>query len=326
MKTQPARLTQSRLALASSLLALGLPSIASACSVCGCSLSSDWGLQGYEVSPGFHVSSRYEYIDQTDLRSGTHSVNPASLPVPNADEIQQSTLTQSVWLGVDYVASPSWSFSLEVPFYDRDHSTIAPGDVAVSSSSASGLGDAKLLVRRLFSVSHEQSWGLQLGLKLPTGDFDQNFSTGPQAGSALDRGLQLGTGTTDRLAGISWFARPATSIGLFAQATADQPLAERSDFLPSASLTATVGARWLNTSRVTPQLQLNTRWDAREQGALGDTDNSGGTIVNLSPGATAELTPDLSAFAFVQVPVYQRLNGLQLQPEWALSLGFRWKL
>jgi hypothetical protein len=317
----------SRLLITAALAAFINGSSASACSVCGCSLSSDWGLQGYEVAPGFHVSARCEYIDQTDLRSGTHSVNPASLSVPNADEIQQSTLTQSVWLGVDYVASPSWSFSLEVPFYDRDHSTIAPGDVAASSSSASGLGDARLLVRRLFSVSHEQSWGLQLGLKLPTGDFNQNFATGPQAGSALDRGLQLGTGTTDLLVvGLSWFARPATSLGIFAQTTVDQPLAERSDFLPSASLTATVGARWLNTSRVTPQLQLNTRWDVRERGTLGDTDNSGGTVMNLSPGATAELTPDLSAFAFVQLPVYQRLNGLQLQPEWTLSVGFRWKL
>ncbi|MEY4489122.1 MAG: hypothetical protein RIQ79_1630, partial [Verrucomicrobiota bacterium] len=194
MKTQSVRLHKSRLALASLLLALGLPSLASACSVCGCSLSSDWGLQGYEITPGFHVSARYEYIDQNDLRSGTRSINPASLPVPNADEIQRSTQSNSVWLGLDYVASPEWSFSLEIPFIDRDHSTIAPGDVAESTSTASGFGDARLLSRRLFAISSEQSWGIQLGFKLPTGDFDQNFATGPQAGGALDRGLQLGTG------------------------------------------------------------------------------------------------------------------------------------
>ena len=167
---------------------------------------------------------------------------------------------------------------------------------------------------------------LQFGLKLPTGRFDQNFSDGPAAGSLLDRGLQLGTGTTDLLAGVSWFARPVQSIGVFVQGTAQQPLAGRDGFIPSASITVSGGVRWLNFSRFTPQLQLNVKAEGREHGAEADTPNSGGVIAYLSPGVTAELTAESSAFVFVQLPVYQRVNGLQLEPHAIVSIGLRYRL
>jgi hypothetical protein len=60
--------------------------------------------------------------------------------------------------------------------------------------------------------------------------------------------------------------------------------------------------------------------------AEADAANSGGTIAYLSSGVTAELATGASAFIFVQLPVYQRVNGLQLEPRWLLSLGFRWRL
>ena len=161
---------------------------------------------------------------------------------------------------------------------------------------------------------------------MPTGRFDQNFVQGPQTGELLDRGLQLGTGTTDLIAGVSWFGQPAANLGTFAQLTLDQSLAARADFLPSNSLTLSGGVRWLNPSRFTPQLQLNVKWEGREHGAEADIANSGGTLAYLSPGITVELAIHTSAFLFVQLPVYQRVNGLQLEPKWLLSFGFRWKL
>jgi hypothetical protein len=107
---------------------------------------------------------------------------------------------------------------------------------------------------------------------------------------------------------------------------ADQPLAQKDNFMPSASLTVNTGVRLLTTGWLTPQLQVNTRFDARERGDEGDIDNSGGTFVYLSPGVTAEIGEHASAFAFFQVPVYQYANGVQLQPKWLLSLGVRCKL
>lgn len=301
------------------------PSLAFGCSVCGCSLSSDWAAQGYGMAPGLEGFVNYQYYNQDNLRTGTGNADKSLYPLPNDQEIQQDTLTRSETLGIDYVASPNWGLELQLPSYDRYHATIAPGDTAISESHADGVGDLRLIGRyQVFNP--KRSFGFQFGLKLPTGEFNQDFATGPQAGTLVDRGLQLGTGTTDALLGASYFSRPSTYVGVFAQATVQTPLAARDAFLPSSTLNVNVGVRYLNTSIVTPMLQGNARWDSREHGELGDRDNSGDAAFYLSPGATVQLGAQQSLFAFVQLPVLQRVNGLQLDPRWLLSVGYRFRL
>ncbi|MGA2446260.1 MAG: hypothetical protein ABSG50_12615 [Opitutaceae bacterium] len=296
-----------------------------ACSVCGCSLSSDWAAQGYSMMYGLQADVRYEYYEQSDLRRGTQGADRSAFTLPNDQEIQQGTLNRNVWLDLDYVGNPAWGVTVQLPYHDRFHSTVAAGDVAVSTSQASGLGDVRLLGRyQHFGL--QNSYGLQFGLKLPTGRFDQNFATGPQAGAPLDRGLQLGTGTTDVLVGVSYFTRPRDSLGCFAQVMLDQSLASKDGFRPAASLALNGGVRFLTTGWLTPQVQLNVRWDGRETGANSDQANSGDTMIYVSPGMTADLGHRLHAFTFVQLPLYQRVNGLQLEPRWLLSLGFRYEL
>jgi hypothetical protein len=314
-----------RLIAITSVALAAAPAAVVGCSVCGCSLSSDWAAQGYGMLPGLETGLRYEYFEQSDLRSGTSSVNRGSLEFPNDNEIQERTVNRNIWLDLNDVVNSSWAVTVSVPYHDRLHATIAAGDTDISTSRASGLGDVRLFVRyQQFGMSN--SFGLQFGLKLPTGRFDQNFVSGPQTGALLDRGLQLGTGTTDLLAGASWFARPNVNLGTFVQATLEQPLAARAGFIPATSLNLSGGVRWLNSSRFTPQLQLNLKAEGREHGVEADTANSGGTIAYLSPGATVELAAHASAFVFVQLPVYQRVNGLQLEPRWLLSLGVRLRL
>ncbi len=295
------------------------------CSVCGCSLSSDWDAQGDATAPGLGADVSYQYYDQDNLRAGSGSADRAALPVPDTREIQQDTLTRSAALGLDCAAGPNWGADLVVPTYDRFHSTIAPGDTGISESRASGIGDIRL-VARYQTFNPGRSFGFQLGLKLPTGRIDQDFATGPEAGTPVDRGLQLGTGTTDLIAGASYFGRPALNIGYFAQATVQQALAYRDGFLPSSTANLNVGVRYLNTGIVTPQLQLNARWDGRERGVNGDTANSGAAAFFASPGLTAQLGLRESVFAFLQLPVYQRVNGLQLEPRWLVSVGFRLRM
>ncbi|HTL69584.1 MAG TPA: hypothetical protein VL200_18115 [Lacunisphaera sp.] len=296
------------------------------CSVCGCSLASDWGPEGYNETGGALLSLRYEYFDQDQLRSGRHVVDRHDYPLPNSDELQVSTTNRNAVLQLDDVIDRKWSVSIQLPYHDRSHQTIAAGDAEVSSSLARGWGDARLLVRYQLRNELNNRWVLQAGLKLPTGRFDQDFATRPQAGEPLDRGLQPGTGTTNLLAGAAWFGRPATNWGFFAQALLDQPLAERAGFAPGASLTFNGGVRWLNAGNLTPQLQLNVRTEDREHGPEADRANSGGAVVLLSPGLSAQFTTTVNAYAFVQLPVYQRWNGLQLQPRvlFVAGLNCRW--
>ncbi|HVW19685.1 MAG TPA: hypothetical protein VHC86_00575 [Opitutaceae bacterium] len=308
-----------------SAAAAAAPTAAFGCSVCGCSLSSDWAAQGYGTHPGLQGDLRFEYYNQDNLRSGLSSADVGRYPLPNDQEIQQDTLTRGTWLDLDWVGNPSWGIGLQLPYYDRFHSTIAPGDTEISESRASGLGDARVEARWQ-QYDPMSSFNVQFGLKLPTGRFQQAFLDGPEAGSPLDRGLQLGTGTTDALAGATYFRRLGQNWGGFGQLSLDQPLASRDGYLPSSSVNLNAGVRFLNTSSVTPQLQANARWDSREHGPEADTPNSGDTAVFLSPGLTIEAGAAGSIFAFVQLPVYQRVNGLQLEPRWLLSVGVRWRL
>ena len=302
-----------------------LPAASLGCSVCGCSLSADWAQQGGVEEQGFQSSVRYEYFEQDNLRSGLHSADTGAFTYPNANEIQQRTYNRSTWLGLDWDTGTPWAVSLQVPYVDRWHSTIADGDTDLSTSRASGIGDVRLTARYQLRKGNESSWSFQVGLKLPTGGFDQNFATGPEAGTFLDRGLQLGTGTTDLLAAVGYYARPMLNVGWFSQLQLQQPLASRDDFLPSTTVTWNNGVRWLNTSRFTPELQFNVRWDSHETNDQADYANSGDLVALLTPGLTADITHGISAFVYVQLPVYEKVNGLQLEPRFLFTSGLRWK-
>lgn len=318
---------KSEIRLSLSIFALlASATVAFGCSVCGCSLSTDWVAAGYDSTlRGWGIGLRYEYSDQIDLRSGTHSLEGAELTFPDERETQQRTLNRSMWFDFNYGADASLDVAVQLPYYDRFHTTVAEGDTAISTSHATGLGDLRLLAH-VQKIQLARSVGLQVGLKLPTGEFDQKFIQGPKSDEPLDRGLQLGTGTTDLLIGLSWFARPAPNLGCFSQLAFDQPFGRRRKFLPSSRLNLSGGLRWLNSSRFTPQLQMNIKMETRERGAEGDYTNSGSVLAYLSPGLAAEVTKHSNAFVFCQLPVYQRVNGLQLEARWLLSFGLRLKL
>jgi hypothetical protein len=68
-------------------------------------------------------------------------------------------------------------------------------------------------------------------------------------------------------------------------------------------------------------LQLNALHKARDSGAEAEPDDSGSRTVAFSPGVTYALTPTVSLYAFVQIPVYQRVNGVQLTADRSYAVG-----
>ena len=308
-----------RLLLPLLLVAGALPQ-ARACGACGCTLNGDWASQGLATKPGFRFDLRFDGFTQDQLRSGTGAIDRASLSLPNPQEVQGETANRNLTLTLDYSPSALWGLTFQAPAFRRTHTTVAPGDTDASGSASDGLGDARV-VGRYQGLLDDFSFGLQAGLKLPTGRFHDTFATGPQAGAPVDRGLQLGTGTTDLLLGIYKFGDLSGNWGYFGQALAQLPLNEREGFKPGRGVNANAGVRYAGFGTVIPQLQVNVRAEERESGPAADRDNSGATLVYLSPGLTANLRPGLQAYAFVQVPIHQRVNGLQLEPRSSLSLG-----
>ncbi len=322
---QPRLRARHRHFVTTALLAITLtPALASACSTCGCSLNSDWSSQGYATSTGLRLSVREDYFDQSQLMHGTDTVSATSLQYPTDNEVQRKTINHTTLLGADYNFSRYWGISAQLPYTDRHHQTIAAGDTDVSTSDARGIGDLRVLARYQ-GFSDDAGLGLQFGVKLPTGRFTQDFAAGPQAGTPLDRGLQLGTGTIDALIGVYKFGYLSDSVAYFSQAMAQIALDSRSGFRPGKSLNIDLGMRYLGAGRFTPQLQLNIHSEQRESGRQSDRPNSGATFAYLSPGISVKLTSRMNAFAFVQLPIWQRVNGLQLEPRQLWSLGAQYR-
>ncbi|MBU6248014.1 MAG: hypothetical protein KGN77_09680 [Xanthomonadaceae bacterium] len=302
-----------------------LPGIAAACSTCGCSLNSDWASQGYATSRGLHLSLRQDYFDQSRLVAGTHRVAFGSVSLPSDTELQRRTINRNTLLGLDYSFNRAWGLSVQLPWLGRDHQTWPEGQTTLSSSHGQGLGDIRV-IGRYQGFSPDASTGVQFGVKLATGTFKQRFDAGTAAGELLDRGLQRGTGTTDALLGVYRFGYLSASIGYFGQAMAEIPMNARDGFRPGNSVNVNLGLRYLDAGILTPQLQLNLHGEKRESGAFADVANSGATFAYLSPGLGVKLGRRVDAFVFVQVPLYERVNGLQIEPGRLWSAGVQVRL
>ncbi len=294
-----------------------------ACSACGCTLSSDWASQGLGMSGGWRFDARFDFFDQDQLREGTDSIARSDLEIPNDREVQQFTINRNYTLAADYSVNRDWGVSFALPWFDRSHATVAEGDSQISTSHDQGIGDARVLVRYAgFDAQH--STGIEFGLKLPSGHFTEPFASGPQQGVPLDRGVQLGSGTTDLLFGVYNFGALSPDLGYFAQALLEQPLNSREDFKPGSGVNLNFGLRYTASTTFVPQLQINARVEKREQGENADIGNSGATLMYLSPGATWNFSRRFSTYAFVQAPLYQRVNGLQIEARWLGSVGLHY--
>ena len=316
------------LLLAAALILLNtLPQPSQACASCGCTLSADAAM-GYSSLPGWRLSLEYDYIDQNQLRSGTQAVSG----VPPGTELEHETVNQYVTAGLSYSPTSSWYLLLLVPYVIRSHSTYGEYDPdqplpELSRSFSSSIGDARFVASyQGFLPTH--NLGVQLGVKLPTGQYGTavDFSSGPAAGEPLDASLQPGTGSTDIIIGAYYYQAISQDFDVFVSGQFQAAVKERmhqpgNDYRPGNATSLIFGVRYEANPRWVPQLQVNLLHKEPDTGALADVQNTAGTVAYLSPGITAEVAASLHLFAFVQLPVYSNLYGTQLFPRWTGSVG-----
>jgi len=305
------------------LLGSLLPSIAAACSSCGCTLSSDWETQGISTIPGLRLDLRYDHIDQNQLRQGTGTAG--SFTFPNNGEIELGTLNRYYTISLDYSPSLAWGLNVVVPYIDRPHETITPDNTAISSSHTRSLGDVRV-IGRYQGLFPGMDTGIMFGLKLPSGSINDNFNSGPDAGDQLDRSLQSGTGSTDLILGVYRFGEFNLNWGWFSQALFQQALNTKEKYRLGKSLNVNFGVRYNLSRMVIPLLQINAQVRGRDSGAEDFSEDTGGKLIYLSPGVTINMAGSWKLYSFVQVPLYQQVNELQLAPKWNFSIGVNHRL
>jgi len=310
-------------------VALLVPVSALACSSCGCTLSPDWENQGLSSTPGWRVDLRYDYINQNQLRHGSGTASNADIATAlangSAAETEQITTNRYYTLGIDYSPDRAWGFNLQVPYVDRNHATLSAGDSANTNSHTQSIGDIKLIARYQ-GFSPDGDTGLQFGLKLPTGKHDYSFSSGPGAGTPLDRSLQPGNGNTDLILGVYRYGTLNKNWDWFAQGLFQASIKTLHGYRPGNAVNLNTGVRYMAYDKIVPQLQINAQTRQRDTGANADPANTGGKLVYLSPGLTVTLNKSTKIYGFIQIPVYQYVEGLQLAPRWNASVGLNFSL
>lgn len=314
------------LLIVSSLL---IASPALACSSCGCTLSPIWENQGMTTQAGLRVDLRYDYINQDQLRHGSGVASSAdvanALANGSVEETEQYTRNHYYTLGLDYMVNRDWGVNLQVPYVDRNHATLGLGDTSNTYSHTQSLGDIKL-IGRYQGLFPDAKTGLMLGMKFATGNTDDLFSSGPGVGSPLDASLQPGTGSTDLIVGAYHFDTLTPTIDWFAQGLYQIAMSTRNDYRPGNAINLNLGMRYTGFGKVMPQLQINAQARQSDSGLSSDPLNTGGKLAYLSPGVTVKVSDQVKVYGFVQLPVYQYVEGLQLTPRWNASLGvnFGW--
>lgn len=296
------------------------------CGSAFCLVNTDWSSQGAWVEPGARFDLRYETIDLDQPRNGRHRVAVGEIPRDH-DEVE--TKNQNIVASVDWNLAPAWGLSLAIPYVDRDHVHIHNhgGEQLLETWKFRELGDARIQARYEFFAAREspaapRSAGVTFGVKLPTGKYDVKNGEGEEA----ERTLQPGTGTTDFLVGAYWHgAAPLADTSWFARAQATLPMTSRADYKPGRQLQFDAGLRYAAAPDVGLMLQLNYLVKDRDSGANSEPEDSGQRMVFVSPGISWNLSRDAQLYAFVQVPVYQAVNGVQLTAGWSALAGVSWR-
>jgi hypothetical protein len=197
---------------------------------------------------------------------------------------------------------------VEVPYFVFKNHLNAAG---VRDDSATGLGDVTLGARyELLRVGLEARHVVALTgtVKAPTGPNARHLPD-----EAPDEHIQLGTGSWDGLAGISYLYgfQPYT---LFANATTRLNTANGRGFRYGHAVFGTVGGRrsFLDSGRLAASLEAQARFAGRDHFADGSTDPDTGGFIGYAAGSIGyALTNDLLLRAVAQVPVIKDLNGVQ---------------
>jgi hypothetical protein len=321
------------------LLILTLVSASSLRAGCGSS-SCPLDLNNLNVPATRHFSLdlSLQYIDQDQPRAGTRSVDVGEIEAHH-DEVR--TINRITTAALTWAASDRLHVTATLPFVSREHQHLASshghaGDIAAQhniipeSWDIRGIGDLSLIARAEVmpgdATKHSGLW-LIGGLSLPTGADDLRNADGELG----ELPIQPGSGTTDAIGGLTWqggvMGRSPVrgEMGNFAVIpyflSAVYRYRTGSGDRLGNELQLSAGGAYPLTRSVEALLQLNGRIRARDR--MDDPEEaelSGGRSLYASPGLRVSYRGS-AFYAIAQLPLYQRVNAIQLTSNVNYVLG-----
>ena len=311
------------------LVALTAVSARASCGSSSCPID----MNALQTLGRFSFDLSYQYINQDQPRIGTRKAAVGEIPSDH-DEIQ--TVNRLTALQFSYAPSTSFQFALTAPFVSRNHHHFDTGSQEIEHWQFSGFGDGLVQARtRLFigeSGAHPSLW-LTTAVKLPTGSVHESSDNGEDA----EVTITPGTGSTDAIVGLTWQGGVVrdTSLGgsmghstlipYFAGVSLRRNGRGRDDYRRGSEVQVNAGSEYPLNASLHVLGQLNARMTSKDD--VGNTDEdrdlTGGRYLFVSPGLRLLFGRGSSAYAIVQLPLYQRVNGLQLTSKANYVIGMR---
>jgi hypothetical protein len=285
----------------------------------------------------FMASYRFMYMRMDGLRDGTDGVTPEAvlndyMVTPLAMPMQMHMV------GLMYAPTGRITLMGMVPWVtmEMDHRTRMGGEFTTSSS---GIGDVKLSAMIVLWDRARQKLHVNAGISLPTGAIDRTDVTPASAPdeAVLPYPMQLGSGTVDLRPGITYLGQ-GDFVSWGAQASADIPVGESDrEYTVGAAYGGTgwLALRWSDWLSSSIRLAGNIRDDySGADGALNpmmvptaDPDLRASRRLDFLLGTNFEVAEGSLAGHRLAVevgfPVYQDLDGPQLETDWVAQVGWQ---
>jgi hypothetical protein len=303
------------------------------------------------------LSYRYMHMDMQGNKIGTSDVSNAQiLQVPNRFgappflRIIPTRMDMDMhMLGAMYAPTDNLTLMVMGNYLDKemDHLTYNMAGTSVIGGftvNTEGWSDTKVGgLYRLYDDRYHNHVHLNLGLSLPTGSITERSDIftpmmgGSIANVRVPYAMQLGTGTFDLLPGLTYTGRSG-DLSWGAQYRAEIRLEDENDegyaWGDKHAVTGWLAYEWA------PWISTSVRLDASTQGAIDGIDpNIAGPVQTANPafyggeevdayfgvnlaGQSGVIRGHRLALE-VGTPIYQDLNGPQMETDWTLMLGWQ---
>jgi hypothetical protein len=215
---------------------------------------------------------------------------------------------------------------LSVPIVSKTHLQVEDHDRLGQKESFSGFGDMRLITKYRFWNKGVQA-AFVGGVKFPTGQ----TSRLDKSGNAFEPEQAPGTGSWDGDFGIA-ISRSfrqrlslATSFQYVLRGEGSQEHKIGDVFQYNIGVSWVFWKRLGQYPNASLVMELNNRWGMKDHTTTEDSlEDSGGTVILLTPGLQTQLNKNVSAFWAMPLPVYQHPGGEHERLRFEMLTGVSW--
>ncbi len=290
------------------------------------------GTQEGVTSPGaITLDISYRYIPMDDFHKGSSDTNEAVVPkvdfengviIPGHHR-EVRTVNELMQVDISYGVTERFTLQVALPLInDRSHEHFdevgTDDEFFTRQDGTSGLGDLRINGRYAALVSTRNLLVLGGGIKLPTGEYKLLDSKG----EINEPTIMPGTGSYDFVASLFYdYQVTPHKLDAFFSGSYQFNTENDLDYQRGDQTLLNTGLNYRLTEKVSVSGQVNFRFSPRDEFKGQDVASTGGTWINLTPGINVQASDRLGLYTFVQVPVFQDVNEVNLVSRYGLAVG-----